>query len=70
MIAPRPLVVVNGARDTIFPLESTNRQFAEAQRLYAAAGAPDMARQVVGPEGHRFYAALSWPVFDELTGWR
>lgn len=70
MIAPRPLVVVNGARDTIFPLESTNRQFAEAQRLYAAAGAPGMARQVVGPEGHRFYAALSWPVFDELTGWR
>ena len=70
MIAPRPLVVVNGAKDTIFPLESTNRQFAEAQRLYAAAGAPGMARQVVGPEGHRFYAALSWPVFDELTGWR
>ena len=25
---------------------------------------------VIGGEGHRFYAALSWPVFDRLTGWK
>lgn len=70
MIAPRPLVVVNGAKDTIFPVDSARRQFEVARQLYAAAGAPDNARHVIGPEGHRFYAALAWPVFDELTGWR
>lgn len=69
MIAPRPLVIVNGALDTIFPLESARREFKVAQGLYAQAGAPDKVRHVIGPEGHRFYAALAWPVFDELTGW-
>ncbi|HIU47597.1 MAG TPA: acetylxylan esterase [Candidatus Fimadaptatus faecigallinarum] len=69
MIAPRPLIIVNGALDTIFPLESARREFEVARRLYAQAGAPDKVRHVIGPEGHRFYAALTWPVFDELTNW-
>ena len=38
--------------------------------MAGAAGAPDKVRHVVGPEGHRFYAAQTWPVFDEVTGWR
>lgn len=69
MIAPRPLVVVSGQNDTIFPLESAKAEFAVVEKYYALAGAPDMCRHVVGPEGHRFYAALGWPVFDELTNW-
>lgn len=69
MTAPRPLVIVNGLTDSIFPIESAKREFAVAQRLYAAAGAPDRIRHVIGGEGHRFYAADGWPVFDELTGW-
>ena len=51
-------------------INSANREFAVAEKLYAAAGAPDKVRHVVGPEGHRFYAAQTWPVFDEVTGWR
>ena len=70
MTAPRPLVIVGGAKDPIFPIDSANREFAVAEKLYAAAGAPDKVRHVVGPEGHRFYAAQTWPVFDEVTGWR
>ena len=62
-------IIVNGALDTIFPLESARREFEVARRLYAQAGAPDKVRHVIGPEGHRFYAALTWPVFDELTNW-
>lgn len=69
MIAPRPLVVVSGQNDAIFPLASAKAEFEVAQKYYALAGAKDACRHVVGPEGHRFYAALSWPVFDELTGW-
>lgn len=70
LIAPRPFVVVNGQHDGIFPIDSAKEQMEIAYDLYRDAGAPDMARHVVGPEGHRFYAALSWPVFDEVTGWK
>ena len=70
LIAPRPLVVVNGKDDSIFPLDSANREFGVAESLYKAADAETMCRHVVGSEGHRFYAALGWPVFNELTGWK
>ena len=70
LIAPRPLVIVNGLNDTIFPIDSANREYETTKKLYAASGAPDMCRHIVGPEGHRFYAALGWPAFDALTGWK
>ena len=69
LIAPRPLVVVNGQQDTIFPIDSAKAQMAIARDYYALAGAESLCRHVVGPEGHRFYAALGWPVFDEITLW-
>ena len=70
LIAPRPFVAVNGTFDTIFPLDSANEQYAVAEKYYAAAGASDKCAHVIGPEGHRFYAAISWPVFDRCTGWK
>ncbi len=70
LIAPRPLIVVNGLHDDIFPIKSAKEQMSIAQSLYAEAGAADMVRHVIGAEGHRFYAADAWPVFDELTGWK
>lgn len=70
LIAPRPLVVVNGQQDDIFPVDSAVKQAEIARCLYEASGAPQNFRHVIGPEGHRFYAALGWPAFDELTGWR
>ena len=70
LIAPRPMIVVNGRDDSIFPLVSAKEQVEVARAYYKAAGAPDKFEHVIGPEGHRFYAALSWPVFDKLTGWQ
>ncbi len=69
MAAPRPYVAVNGVTDASFPIESAKQQVADARKVYAALGAEDKLRHVVGPEGHRFYKALAWPVFDEITGW-
>ena len=69
LIAPRPLVVVSGRNDGIFPLDAAKEQAEIARSYYAASGAPEKFEHVIGPEGHRFYAALSWPVFDGLTGW-
>ena len=50
--------------------EGAKEQVRIARASYEAAGAPGRIAHVIGPEGHRFYAALSWPVFDTLTGWR
>ncbi len=70
LIAPRPLVIVSGQHDGIFPLESAREQFEIARtRYYAPLGAEDSIRHVIGAQGHRFYAAESWPVFEHLTGW-
>lgn len=69
LIAPRPLVVVAGRRDNIFPINAVQSTFDLIGEIYAAAGAPDNCRLVIGEEGHRFYAAQSWPVFRELSGW-
>ena len=69
MIAPRPLVVVAGWDDDIFPIEGVEETFERISQIYGAAGAPDRCRMVVGEGGHRFYANLAWPVFRELAGW-
>jgi len=63
LIAPRPMIAVAGLYDDIQPIEGVRIAFDKAKEIYAAAGAADNAQLVVGPEGHRFYADLAWPVF-------
>ena len=68
LFAPRPVVIVAGAEDKIFPINGTRREFRKLRRIYAAAGAADRCHLVVGPEGHRFYAGSAWPVMQkEMT---
>ena len=68
LIAPRPLIVVCGKDDRIFPLEGVKREFATVQKIYDAMGVPNNCALVVGQEGHRFDAAQSWPVYAEMLG--
>lgn len=60
LFAPRPVVLVAGKDDPIFPLAGVTEAFRKLRRIYRAAGAPDACRLVVGQEGHRFYAASGW----------
>ena len=69
LIAPRPLTVVAGREDGIFPIHAVEKTFARIQEIYDAAGAPDNCRLIVGDGGHRFYAPEAWPVFRELSRW-
>ena len=64
LIAPRPLVIVNGQKDGIFPIETAKKAFGIVKSIYEKAGA-DCCYHVIGPEGHRFYADLAWPFFDK-----
>ncbi|WP_406697493.1 CocE/NonD family hydrolase [Singulisphaera sp. Ch08] len=41
MAYPRPVLVVNGTNDEIFPIAGARAAAAQARRLYAAAGRPD-----------------------------
>ena len=68
LFAPKPVVVVAGETDDIFPLPGVQTAFAQLQRIYAAAGAPDNCRLVIGKGGHRFYADDAWPVMLEQIG--
>ncbi|MCL5269098.1 MAG: hypothetical protein M1457_00745 [bacterium] len=61
LFAPRPLVVVAGREDPIFPIAGVRRAFEKLSAIYAAAGAADRCLLVVGDGGHRFYADAAWP---------
>ena len=66
LIAPRKMILVHGIQDPIFPDNGVRETFALTQKMYAYAGVPDNCALVSGPEGHRFYADLSWPVFHKM----
>jgi len=67
--APKPVVIVAGETDEIFPIEGTRQAFADLKVIYAAFDAEDRCHLVVGEGGHRFYADKAWPVLlDELDG--
>jgi len=69
LIAPRPLVVVAGQHDKIFPIDAVVETFELISEIYAAAGVPDECQLVVGEAGHQFYPEQAWPVFRGLSGW-
>lgn len=60
--APKPVVIVAGRKDTIFPIYGTKKEFAKLKRIYAAFGAEDRCHLVIGQGGHRFYENLAWSV--------
>lgn len=62
LFAPKPVVLVAGMQDRIFPIQGVRRAFAHLKKIYRAAGAAERCRLVVGPGGHRFYAEAAWPV--------
>jgi dienelactone hydrolase len=65
LIAPRPLLIVNGKADTLFPLSEVDRAVAGVQAIYAAAGQPERFAHRYGPKGHQFYGDIMWPFVEE-----
>ncbi len=68
LFAPRPVVIVSGKVDPIFPISATRREFARLKAIYKAAGAPSACKLVVGGGGHRFYARIGWDAMSKFTG--
>lgn len=65
MIAPRPLIIVAGEEDQGFRIDGTEKVFEVIKAIYEKEGAPDNCKLIKGPEGHRFYADLAWPAFND-----
>lgn len=66
LFAPKPVVVVAGRDDPIFPLHGVRSEFERLRRIYAAAGAPDSCALVVGDGGHRFFEGEAWRALGEV----
>ncbi len=69
LIAPRPLVVVSGIDDPIFPKDGVEEVYSIIEKIYQRVGSQDACRHVIGNGGHRFFADLGWKAFHEITGW-
>ena len=65
LFAPKPVVIVAGKQDPIFPIRGVREGFRNLKRIYEACGAAGHCHLVVGAEGHRFYAEEAWPVMQE-----
>ncbi|MDE2889898.1 MAG: hypothetical protein OXR72_16975 [Gemmatimonadota bacterium] len=61
LFAPRPVVLVAGKDDGIFPIAGVRKAFSHLKKIYAAACASHRCHLVVGDGGHRFYAEDAWP---------
>lgn len=66
LVAPRPLVVVMGRDDPLFPGAGVEAAFARTRAIYEAAGAAGRCRLMLLEGGHRFYAGPAWRAFAEL----
>ena len=72
LIAPRQLLIVNGEKDDIFPIEGAQRGFKTVQEIYQEANAPDNCRFVTTPKAHWWCADIVWPAILEeckKLGW-
>ncbi len=61
LFAPKPVVLVAGREDPIFPIAATRTAFRNLKRIYRGLGAESHCHLVVGEGGHRFYAQKAWP---------
>ena len=70
LIAPRPLLAINGDSDARTPLEGVRESAAAAERAYRAAGAPDRFVLHLQPNtGHAFGEPAQQAMVDWFARW-
>jgi hypothetical protein len=70
LVAPRPLLVINGDVDVLTPLPGVREAAAAAERAYRSAGAPEKFRLLVQPDtGHELTPAAQRAAGDWLVRW-
>lgn len=65
LIAPRPLCVVNGRHDPIFPIQGTIEQFETVKEVYAANGRVQACHLAIHPGAHAYHLPSSLHWFEQ-----
>ncbi len=66
LIAPRPLIVVCGTEDPIFPLSGVEKSFAIISRAYQKMEREEFCYLIKGKGGHQFYPDDVWPIVHQI----
>lgn len=66
MAYPKYFIQVNGKKDDIFPMDPAKEVFVKGKRPYLNTRMDYKCAMVLGPEGHRFYADLTWPIIHKF----
>jgi hypothetical protein len=61
LIAPRPLFVESGEKDSIFPIHASIESFNQVREIYSVFGAAELIEQEVFPGGHSFWGKRGVP---------
>jgi dienelactone hydrolase len=61
LIAPRPLYVESGERDSIFPIAASKEAFAHVKQVYTALGAADLTQHETFDDVHIFHGGGGIP---------
>lgn len=65
LLAPRPMLVVAGTLDPLFPIEDVRQGFAELKAIYEDFDAADRLELYEGPGAHRYYASRVWSFLQD-----
>ena len=66
LVAPRPLIVVCGIHDPIFPLHGVEDSYAVIKKAYKKVGKEELCQLVRGDGGHQFYPDDVWPIVSQM----
>ncbi len=62
LVAPRPLCIIHGEKDAIYPVGSTKSEFLRLQQAYLLHRQPNSVKLFIHPGGHAYHhqTALEW----------
>ena len=66
LIAPRPMVIVAGRTDPIYPLPAIQAAQNQAARIYSDMGAKNRVGLHIGEGGHNYYPE-AWDLFEQVS---
>jgi len=64
LIAPRPVLIESGTKDSIFPIQGVKQAYAELARVYAVLSCPDHLDADYFPGRHRFGGRKAFAWFE------
>jgi len=66
LIAPKPLLMVHGVQDPIFPITGFRNTYNEINKVYTELGVQHRLKPIIGSGGHKFYGSLAYPALNVI----